>query len=480
VFCPNDVRMPKSYLSAEPGCQRAEANGFDPYLQTYQRLCAFRAIGHPTDKAELIVLGGTFSYYPEPYRLWFIKRCFDAFNDFAAGRDRRAQADPQRLSVADQRERLDGRQLGPGYNRVVTRFLRERHGDRLLGDFERASFDELAAVQRENEQARTRNVGLVLETRPDHIDEDEVRRLRRLGCTKVQIGYQSLSDEILRLNKRGHDLAATRRAMRLLRQGGFKILAHIMPNLLGATPETDIEDAERLFGDPDFRPDELKLYPCSLVESAELMRFFESGEYRPYDYDQLLLVMSEVLRRAPRYCRLSRVVRDISSGDIVAGNKLSNFREIAERALRERGEPVVEIRSREIRDGAIVTTPSLRTTEYASSAGEERFIEFISADDRILGFCRLTLPSSPSFIEELAPSALLRELHVYGASLALGEAAGGRAQHRGLGRALIEQACRQASAAGFSDLAVISAVGTRAYYRVNGFSDGELYQHRAL
>jgi elongator complex protein 3 len=480
VFCPNDVRMPKSYLSAEPGCQRAEANGFDPYLQTYQRLLAFHAIGHPTDKAELIVLGGTFSYYPEPYRLWFVKRCFDAFNDFGAGRDGRAAAEAQRLSVSEQRTVLDGRRLGAGYNRVVRRFLRQQTGSDLLRDFEHATPAELASAQRENETARTRNVGMVLETRPDHIDEAEVERLRRLGCTKVQIGYQSLSDEILQRNKRGHDVEATRRAMRLLRRAGFKILAHVMPNLLGATPDSDAEDIARVFDDPDFRPDELKVYPCSVIESAELMRYYEDGSYRPYDYDQLLQVLCEVLRRAPRYCRLARVIRDISSSDIVAGNRLSNFREIAERALRAAGEQPVEIRSREIREVSAAASGTLRTTLYATSTGEERFLEFVTEDDRILGFCRLSLPSAPSFIPEIAGSALLRELHVYGASLSIGEQAGVRAQHRGYGRRLIERACEDAAHAGYASLAVISAVGTRDYYRKRGFEDGELYQHRSL
>jgi elongator complex protein 3 len=488
VFCPNDVRMPKSYLSAEPGCQRAEANGFDPYLQTYQRLVAFRAIGHATAKAELIVLGGTFSYYPEAYRRWFIKRCFDAFNDFGAGRDGCEAASAQRLSVAEQTERVAGHRIGApgadGYNRVVTRFLRARGQGELLQSFERASWEELEQAQRANEQAGTRNVGLVLETRPDNIDEGEVLFLRRLGCTKVQVGYQSLSDEVLLANKRGHDVAATRRAMRLLRQAGFKVLAHLMPNLLAATPASDVVDARRAFEEPDFRPDELKVYPCSLIESAELMQHYERGAWRPYDHAQLLEVLCQTLMAAPRYCRLARVVRDISSGDIVVGNKLSNFREIAERELQVRGEQPCEIRSREIKhtaiDVAAAESAALRITRYETAVSDERFIEFVTAQDRILGFCRLSLPTVPGFCEELRASALVRELHVYGASLALGEKAGARTQHQGFGTRLLEEAAAQACAAGFCDLAVISAVGTRTYYRARGFSDGELYQHRTL
>jgi len=482
VFCPNDVRMPKSYLSAEPGCQRAEANGFDPYLQTYQRLRAFHAIGHPTDKAELIVLGGTFSYYPESYRRWFIKRCFDAFNDFGAGHDGCANAEAQYLSVAELRDVVDGSRLGQPraatYNRVVTHFLRERSGGSLTETFEHASWDELAAVQAQNERARTRNVGLVLETRPDHIDAEEIVRLRRLGCTKVQLGYQSLSDHVLRANKRGHDVAAIRQATGMLRAAGFKILAHLMPNLLGATPESDLQDIARLFDDPAFRPDELKLYPCSLIETAELMRYYQAGEYRPYEAEELLLVVCEALQRAPRYCRLARVIRDISSGDIVAGNRLSNLREVAEQRLRAQGVRLLDIRSREIKQKAHGEA-RLRVTDYETSVSTERFIELVTDSDALLGFCRLSLPlaAAEAAVAELQGSAVIRELHVYGASLALGQAPRADAQHRGYGTRLLQEAAQLAAAAGFRDLAVISAVGTRPYYRARGFRDGALYQH---
>ena len=479
VFCPNDVRMPKSYLSDEPGCQRAESNGFDPYLQTYSRLLAFRAIGHPTDKVELIVLGGTFSFYPEPYRIWFVKRLFDALNDFGAGRDARSDAEAQQLSLEGWSERLDGRALGAGYNRAVAQLL-ERDGAGLTRAFESATLEELRSSQQQNESSRCRNVGLALETRPDHVDEAEATLLRRLGCTKVQLGFQSLSDEILATNKRGHDVAATRRAVKLLRHAGFKLLAHVMPNLLGATPESDVADFARVFEDADFRPDELKVYPCSLIESAELMLYFERGEYRPYEHDELMRVLTEALARTPRYCRLARMIRDISSGDIVAGNRVSNFREVAERALRASGRAPSEIRSREIRGEAVRGEPQLRTTRYATSIGEEHFIEFVTGDDRILGFCRLALPTTPSFVPELQRSALLREVHVYGASLELGDRHGDRAQHRGLGTRLIDEAARHAREAGFTDLAVISAVGTRDYYRRRGFRDGDLYQHLPL
>ncbi|MCU0482620.1 MAG: radical SAM protein, partial [Anaerolineae bacterium] len=273
IFCPNDVRMPKSYLSDEPGAQRAEQNGFDPYLQTYSRLLTYRNTGHPTDKIELIILGGTWSFYPETYQIWFIKRIFDALHDFGEGINRcdeveallkrASQLHPDNNITTAQ---VKGDDLSQTYNQVVQNIYhdemvrsREISAQFTTGIKERtvidefATWDELEAAHRHNETAACRSVGLVIETRPDHISIEEVLRVRRLGCTKVQIGFQSQNDEVLRANKRGHTVASTRRAVKLLRMAGFKIHAHWMPNLYKSTPELDIEDYRRMFNDPDFR-----------------------------------------------------------------------------------------------------------------------------------------------------------------------------------------------------------------------------------
>jgi elongator complex protein 3 len=484
VFCPSDVRMPKSYLSDEPGAQRATANRFDPYLQTWNRLAALRAIGHPTDKLELIVLGGTWSSYPEPYQRWFSKRCFDAMNDFGAGVDGRSEA---LLSVPDFDElevEVDGRAAAPGaYNATVTRFLSDRLGGAWIPKSEEASWPELEAAQRANEEAVCRSVGFVIETRPDHVSAEEVVRVRRLGCTKVQLGYQTLSDEVLAKNRRGHDSEASRRATGLLRRAGFKIHAHWMPNLLGSTPADDIADFSQLFDDPGLCPDELKIYPCSLIESADLMRYYERGEWQPYNHAELLEVLTGVLGQVPRYCRVTRVIRDISSDDIVAGNKLTNFREIAERAIEERGGRCVDVRSREIKHESFDQEQlELREVVYPTLTAEERFLELSTPEDRLVAFLRLSLPEDAAAptIEELAGSALVRELHVYGAALSIGRSAGREAQHRGLGGSLLEAAAKIASDRGYEGLSVISAIGTKPYYRRHGFVDGGLYQRRGL
>ena len=475
IFCPSDVRMPKSYVSDEPGAQRAEDNRFDPYAQTCSRLDAYHRIGHPVEKVELIVLGGTWSSYPESYQIWFVTRCLDALADFGRGVDGRGQALVD--AGPDERPAFPPPADAIGaYNDRVKTFAGASSRRR-----ETATWDELEAAQRGNETAGARCIGLSLETRPDHVDVAEVRRLRRLGATKIQIGIQSLSDDVLAANRRGHDVATTRRALRLLRGAGFKLHAHFMPNLLGATPESDAAGYAQLFSDPDFRPDELKLYPCLLIETAELARHHARGEWRPYDDAELVALLADCLERTPRYCRVTRVIRDFSSHDIAAGTKVANLREVAERSLAARGGRCEDIRAREIRGAAVEAAQAEEAElEYGTSIGRERFLETRTADDRLLGFLRLALPCGEPPLEELAGCAVIREVHVYGAAQALGRREAGAAQHAGLGRALVERAADAARAAGFERLAVISAVGTRAYYRRLGFEDGELYQVRSL
>jgi elongator complex protein 3 len=480
IFCPNDVRMPKSYLSREPGAQRAAQHAFDPYEQTYSRLSALCRMGHPIEKIELIVLGGTWSFYPEGYQYWFIRRCFEAMNDFDAG-ELLMEPKHHRVNYLELEERIDGGFESNPYNDMVSSFLRSVEAGELVGESELSSCGELECAQRQNETSSHRCVGLSIETRPDYVTEIEVERIRHLGATKVQIGIQSLSDDVLTLNHRGHDVAATRKAVRLLRQAGFKIQAHWMPNLYGSTPERDIADFGRLFSDADFRPDELKIYPCSLIESAELMKAYRAGKWRPYTQDELLEVLVACLGAVPSYCRVSRVIRDIPGDDILDGNKTTNFRSLAEAELAARGGACRDIRSREIR-GERVRGEHLRLdeTRYRSSVGEETFLQFTDDVGHIAGFLRLALPDGGSFIDEIRASAMIREVHIYGAAAGLGERDEQKAQHTGLGQRLITRAERLAEDAGFASLAVISSVGTREYYRRLGFQDGELYQHKGL
>ena len=500
IFCPSDVRMPKSYLSSEPGAQRAAEHQFDPFRQTLSRLRSFHHTGHPTDKIELIVLGGTWSSYPEAYQIWFILRCFEAMNRFSAttgpaARDPLAHFEPE-VDFRELVRTVEGALLASGeaagddpdahrrdYNQVVSAWTSAHPRVADQARRQTASWADLESAQRANETASTRCVGLSLETRPDRLDRDEALRMRRLGATKVQIGIQSMDDEVLALNRRGHDTARTRGAIRLLRGAGFKIQAHWMPNLYGSTPDRDCEDFDRLFRDPDLRPDELKVYPCSLIESAELMAYHRRGAWRPYDRDELIDVLVHSLGSTPHYCRLTRVIRDIPGTDIVTGNRTTNMRQVAESEAADRRVVCRDIRAREI--GGRPVDPGrlrMRRTDYEAASGRETFLEFVDAEDRIAGFLRLRLPAATGSAEagpaELAGRAVIREVHVYGAVVGFGERGEGRSQHVGLGRRLIAEALRIARDAGFEQMAVISSIGTREYYRRLGFADGELYQHR--
>lgn len=505
IFCPNDIRMPKSYLSDEPGAQRAERNHFDPYLQTYNRLLAFRNTGHETGKVELIILGGTWSYYPEAYQLWFIKRCFEALNDFGV-EDKREEVATANIYTTPEKSKAEFSHTGrrKTYNEQVLA-LEKQHAKQAGLEFsskqdysaqrnhESASWKELEAEHRHNESATARCVGLVIETRPDHIDEKEVIRLRRLGATKTQIGFQSLQDEVLDKNHRGHDVVATERAVSLVRSGGFKIHVHWMPNLYGSTPEKDKQDYLRLFTEP-FVPDEVKIYPCSLIETAELMDYYKQGLWRPYTESELLDVLSFCLTNTPRHVRLTRIIRDIPSQDIVVGNKKTNFRQIVENHIQKENLVLQDIRAREIKDQEI-TLDDIELKEYSYMAQnsygscKEIFLEYITKGsdtikpDRICGFLRLSLPikTNDHFISELAASAIIREVHVYGVAQNVGEHdLEGSSQHLGLGQRLIARAKGIAKDAGYQNLAVISAIGTKEYYRKCGFKDGQLYQHCPL
>lgn len=409
LYCPNDRIMPKSYLRSEPGGQRAVANEFDPFRQVSSRLATYRANNHPTDKVELIVLGGTWSAYPKTYQTWFIKRCFEALNNQPSA--------------------------------------------------------SLKTAQKINETAQTRCVGLSLETRPDWITKKELIHFRRLGCTKVQIGIQSLNNRILRLNRRGHTVQATKKAIKLLREFGFKIQAHWMANLYGSSPERDIKDFVQLFKDKNFRPDELKIYPCSLIKTAPLMKYYQKKLWRPYSQAELTDLLVKILPLVPQYCRVSRMIRDFSSADIVIGNKQSNLRQIVEAKLQKN---IQEIRSREIRN-QLAGKLKLTIITYKTGIGQEKFLQFVTSNNQICAFLRLSLPDKKS-------TAMIRELHVYGQSLEIG--AKGKSQHLGLGSRLLKKAIKLA--VGYQQLSVISAVGTREYYRRLGFVDGALYQNLML
>jgi len=433
IFCPLEERMPKSYLSQEPGARRGLENKFDPYAQVRNRIRALKAIGHPTDKIELLILGGSFNAYPMNYQEWFIRRCFDAMNEV------NPEDDPD--------------------------------------------FNTLFEAQARNVHAQHRNVGMVIETRPDMIGKGDLPWFRYLGVTKVQMGAQSLDNHILALNKRGHTAEDTLKAAALLRAGGFKIVLHWMPNLLGATPESDRVDFTHLWGEGAYCPDELKIYPCQLLENTELYDIWQQGSYEPYPEVTLLDLIADVKTIVPRYCRINRIIRDIPSTYVVAGNKNTSLRQDIQREMKRRGTHCKCVRCREVRQKKVTAeSVSLHNLTFHPAHAEEHFLSFDTPDDKLAGFLRLSLPEDTYYtnIIDLEEAAIIREVHVYGQSLEVGEERSGIAQHSGLGTRLIEEAERIAKEKGYRRLAVIAAVGTRAYYAERGFKMGGLYMLKNL
>lgn len=476
IFCPNDTRMPKSYLSDEPGAQRAESNLFDPYFQTHNRLAALKNIGHSISKIELIILGGTWSSYPKSYQVWFVKRCFDAMNNFYNS-DQSLQKPKNIKSPISKTENIEGEHIKKTYNQVISTALNRQQEIK-----EKATFEELFRSQKANEKSKVKCIGLSIETRPDEISKKEVINIRKLGATKVQIGIQSLNDKILHLNKRGHGQKQTAKALKLLRKAGFKLHAHYMPNLYGSSPTKDVEDFKKVFSEKEFRVDEIKIYPCSLIQSAELMQYYKNGSWKPYTRDELLFVLCQVYKQVPQYCRVTRMVRDIPSTDIVDGNKLTNFRQIVEEELKKQKIKLNDIRSREIRHKKVKKEDlTLKILNYKTSVGEEYFLQFVTSKNQIAAFLRLSLPKTKSnFIKELEDCSVIREVHVYGEAVDVGKTKKGKAQHLGLGKALIKNSEEISKEKGFKKIAVISSIGTREYYKKFGYNLVDLYQVKSL
>jgi elongator complex protein 3 len=459
IFCPDDIKMPKSYLPDEPGAMRALYHDYDPYEQVKARIETLYAVGHPTDKIELLILGGTWSSYPKQYQEWFIKRCFEAMN-----RDQKA---------TDGQSPQGGGKQGGVESESVPPVISAEEG-KLRAD--------LQELQHINETAVHKNVGLVIETRPDQVTLRELTWLRYLGVTKIQMGVQSMDDHILRLNKRGHTVEESINAVALLRAAGFKIVLHWMPNLLGASIESDKGDFARLW--PLLAPDEIKIYPTQLLAGTELYDHWESGSYQPYSTEQLIHLIADLKPGIPRYCRVNRVIRDIPSTHIIEGNKRTSLRQDVHRELKRRQQKCQCVRCREVR-GTAVDTDSLSMVRLIYQVGgtEEHFISWDTPDDRLAGFIRLSLPgpSSPDTgMDDLQDAAVIREVHVYGQSLKVGESKDGAAQHSGLGTELLDQAEAIAAEKGFRRIAVIAAVGTRRYYLDRGYRRGEFYLTKDL
>jgi len=433
LYCPTETAMPKSYLSNEPAVMRAIAVGFDPYLQVQKRLRALRLNGHPTDKIELIVMGGTFSDLPLKYQFWFVKECFRAANDFPRSKKPASSMD------------------------LALSIIR----------------NELLKNQKRNEKADSRIVGLTLETRPDAVTWDEAAKFRVLGSTRVEMGVQSIDENVLRLNRRGHGVGKVVSATKILKDSGFKISYHLMPGLYGSNTQKDIEMFRTIFSDPRFQPDLLKIYPCVVTENCDLYELWKNGTYSALSNERAFELLKKIKALVPPYVRISRLIRDIPSTSIVAGPKISNLRQI----LKNSGVSCQCVRCREIRhefssDEAMV----LKRTDYEASRGTEVFLEFCSPDaTKLFSMLRLRIPSresleNPDVFPELKNAALLREIHTYGKMVPIKKSDPAACQHARLGQKLIAEAEMIARKEfGIKKIAVISGVGVRGYYRKFGY-----------
>jgi len=408
LYCPIEKGIPKSYVSGEPAVERAKRLNYDPHLQAKSRIKMLENEGHPTDKIELRIVGGTWSYYPKKYQNWFIKKCFDACNQ------------------------------------KVSRGFKE--------------------VQKLNEKAKHRIVGLSVETRPDFINPQEIRQLRELGVTMVELGVQSIYDNVLKLNRRGHGAEETISATRLLKDAGFKVLYQIMPNLPGSNIRKDKEMFEELFSNPSFQPDLLKIYPCALLKEAPLYEWWKEGKYRPYTEKQLIGLIKEVKKQIPYYVRIQRITRDIPGTSIVAGPaKISNLRQIISEEMKKEGWQCKCIRCREVRREYLPKEKvHLFREDYDASEGKEIFLSFENKKRmKLYSLLRLRITSENK--------AIIREVHTYGQQLPILDRFPKSIispQHKGLGKKLMKEAEKIAKQEfGLKEISVISGVGARGYYR---------------
>ena len=421
IYCPTYTATPQSYTPESPAVLRGRECEFDARRQVEVRLRGLADMGHPIQKVELIIMGGTFLATPDEYQYRFVKECYDAMNGV-----------------------------------------------------ESATLEEAKQI---NEQAVSRCVGLCIETRPDYCGQEEIERMLEFGTTRVEIGVQTLDDEIYRLVRRGHGVEAVVTATRLLKQHGIKVHYHWMPGLPGSNPAHDLEMSRQLFDDPRFRPDGLKIYPTMVVAGTELEKWYREGKYQPYDNQTMIELVADIKAIVPPYVRISRVLRDIPVKFITAGLK-DSLRGPVKKRMEAKGTECKCIRCREYghraRGGKNAGIPALKRLDYEASGGKEIFLSFEDANGTLFGLLRLRIQPDPIPVigeKKNQTTSIIRELHVYGAEVPLRQQDDNSAQHRGLGKALLKEAERiTREEFRLPQVYVLSGVGAREYYRSEGYT----------
>jgi elongator complex protein 3 len=471
VMCPGGVgsdfgTVPQSYTGKEPATRRAIRNRYDAYLQVFNRLEQYIVTGHVPDKVELIVMGGTFPAAPVSYQERFITDCFSALNDFS-----------ERFFKRGELDFLGFRRFFelPG---DITDEKRNSRIRRKALDLKRYGVRSLEDEQARNERSKIRCVGLTIETRPDYAKIKQADKMLRLGCTRVELGVQTVYDDVLEGIKRGHSVQDSIDATRILKDLGFKINYHMMPGLPGVSRKKDMESLKKIFSDRSFRPDMLKLYPCMVLKGTKLYKRWKRGAYSPITTKSAASLIADFKEVVPDYVRIMRVQRDIPTFMTEAGVDRTNLRQYIASLMERRGTGCRCIRCREAgRNDCSGKEYQIKRMEYVASMGKEFFIS-AEADDCLLGFIRMRFPSQSLRKEIAEDCALIRELHVFGESASLGKS--GKIQHRGIGKALLETAENIAKREKRGKIVIISGVGVRQYYRKLGYRKQGPYMVKRL
>ena len=431
TYCPGGIEFnsPNSYTGNEPSTLNAIENAYDPKLQITSKIDKLIAFGHDPSKMEIVIVGGTFLFMPKEYQKNFIKSCYDALN--------------------------------------------------------RKDSKNLEESKSSNEHAKIRNVGFTIETKPDYCKKEHVDLMLSYGITRIEIGVQSLQNRVYKIVNRGHNYNDVTESFQISKDAGYKIVAHMMPGLPTMTPEEDIKDFKKLFADPQLRPDMLKIYPSLVIENTPLYEEYKQGQYFPYSDESMIKVLTEVKKKVPKWVRIMRVQREISSKEIIAGPKSGNLRQIVHQNLAEQGFLCKCIRCREAglsNKKAEGKDVKLTRIDYDSSGGKEIFLSYEDKNESIYGFLRLRKPSIEAHRDEVSQdTCIVREIHVYGKLLKIGEKEENEIQHSGLGKNLMK-AAEKISKEEFDAkrILVISAVGTREYYQKLGYSLYGPYMSKTL
>lgn len=449
IYCPTFKDLPKSYIPDEPAVQRAILNNFDPILQIHNRLRALEITGHKIEKNDIRIIGWTWSVYPKKYQDFFIKAIYDAFNTYD-----------------DMKKYLEKTDLTN--DKFATFKLREWYKPNLSKDLEEA--------KKINQNTRLRVIWIAIETRPDWVSYEEIARLRKFGVTRVEVWYQTTIDEINILNKRWHTNKESIKATEMLKDAWFKVVAHMMPNLLWSTPEKDKEALAKVFNDSDFKPDELKIYPMMVTDNSELTKIWKSWWFKAYDDQTLIDLTAELQMMIPEYVRLNRTYRDIPATQILEWSKIANLRQLVEKKIQKKWIKLLDTRYREIKDWKNDPKKAiLHTFEYEASWWKEYFLTFEDPNDRtIFSLLRLRIPKINKEILKVLPElewcALIREIHTFWDQLNIWEKGSSFGQHIGFWKKLIEESEKIAKENWFKKMAVIAWIGVRQYYEKRWYS----------